>query len=201
MSMDRPEIRLYSASPRRSELLSRIGIPYTVDPVDIDETLPLNMNADDAVSLISRKKLAAGLSLSPENSREWGLAADTLVEIGGIPLGKPRDSQEAESMLQSLSGRFHAVHTAISLHNPADQPGHPPATSVHTTLVRFRELKPADIRLYLSSGEWKGVAGAYRIQGLGAVLVDRIEGLWSTVVGLPLSPLYGMLTAASYPLG
>jgi septum formation protein len=199
--MDRPEIRLYSASPRRSELLTRIGIPYTVDPVDIDETLPLNMNADDAVSLISTKKLAAGLNLSPENSREWGLAADTLVEIGGIPLGKPRDSLEAEDMLRSLSGRVHAVHTAVSLHAPAENPDHPPMTSVHTTLVRFRELKPADIRLYLSSGEWKGVAGAYRIQGLGAVLVDRIEGLWSTVVGLPLSPLYGMLTAASYPLG
>ncbi|MDF1569270.1 MAG: Maf family protein [Spirochaetaceae bacterium] len=199
--MDRPEIRLYSASPRRSELLSRIGIPYIVDPVDIDETLPPNMNADDAVSFISKRKLAAGLKLSPENSLEWGLAADTLVEVDGIALGKPRDSQEAEAMLRSLSGRFHAVHTAVSLHAPAEDSDHPPMTSVHTTLVRFRELKSPEIRLYLSSGEWTGAAGAYRIQGLGAVFVDHIEGLWSTVVGLPLSPLYGMLATVSYPLG
>lgn len=199
--MDRPEIRLYSASPRRGELLDRIGIPYIADPVDIDESLPVNMNADDAVSLISQKKLVAGLNLAHENLGEWGLAADTLVEVDGYPLGKPRESQEAEAMLRSLSGRCHAVHTAVSLHIPAENPHIPPLTSVHTTLVRFRKLKSADIQLYLSSGEWRGAAGAYRIQSLGAIFVDRIEGLWSTVVGLPLGPLYGMLASASYPLG
>jgi septum formation protein len=121
---------------------------------------------------------------------------DTLIEMNGLTVGKPKDAEEAESILESLSGRKHRVVTGIALLSDPDRP----LLQDHcSTDVYFKPMERDEIALYLATGEWRGVAGAYRIQERGAFFVDRIEGSYSNVVGLPLSHLYGILRSAGYP--
>ncbi len=205
MGDERPGIVLYSASPRRKELLERAGLPFTVRPVDADESIPSGLDAPEVVTTIALRKLQAGLALPmPRSSlqkRSWGLAADTLVEGPNGLLGKPADAVMAVEMIQTLSGVSHQVHSGFAISAPDKSGSVQIRTGVHSTVVVFRELSEKEIQNYVATGEWQGAAGAYRIQELGEILVDRIDGLWSTIVGLPLGPLYGILSELSYPLG
>jgi septum formation protein len=202
-----PRLNLYSTSPRRRELLNSLGIPHIVIPVDVDESITERFPAQEVVVEIAVRKLEAGLAGEPSRTTVWGLAADTLVEGPSGLLGKPENSAAAAAMLRSLSGITHEVHTGIAVYTPLSADSIKGGAKkgicslVHSTKVTFRRLSEQDIAAYIRCGEWHGVAGAYRIQDRGASLVERIEGLWSTVVGLPLSPLYGILSAMSYPFG
>lgn len=191
---------LASASPRRADLLTQIGLSFRVLPSHIDEPPP---GIDEDVAAWAQraaadKARATAALLPPQDALVLG--ADTIVvvptEMRDLPslhnhpvqvFGKPRDIAEARRMLQVLSGRTHTVISAFALLDH-------PAGSLHIeaveTDVRFRELSPADIETYLTSGEPMDKAGAYGIQGLGAVLIDGIRGDYYTVVGLPLAPVW-----------
>ncbi len=196
-----PLLYLYSVSPRRMDLLNQLGIHYESFPIDSDESIPEGRSSQEVVVIIAMRKLEAGILAVPAHSEAWGLAADTLVEGPSGLLGKPRDVLDAAAMLHSLSGITHDVHTGIAVYSPRQTSVEEAQSLVHTTKVTFKNLTDSDVSSYIRTCEWEDVAGAYRIQGRGASLVEKIDGLWSTVVGLPLSPLYGILTAMSYPFG
>jgi septum formation protein len=173
---------LASASPRRRELLAQIGVAHEVLAVDIDESaLPGEAPAALAVRL-ARAKAVAG------RERDGGgravLGSDTIVVLDGLVFGKPRDAADARRMLASLSGRSHQVMSAVALAGPGSD------GAVHhllsTTEVQMRTLSPAEIDAYWASGEPEGKAGAYAIQGRGAVFIQHIRGSYSGVMGLPL---------------
>ncbi len=177
-----PECELYlaSRSPRRAELLRQLGVVFQVIDVEINETLD---NADSAETYVSRmalEKAAAGYS----HIAGYGtvLAADTAVSIDGRIFGKPRNRSHAADMLRALSGRWHDVCTGVAVLN-ADLPAERIVVSAR---VEFTTLDDAIIDAYWRTGEPEDKAGAYGIQGLGGALVKRIEGSYSTVVGLPL---------------
>ena len=134
------------------------------------------------------KKMAEGKArdVADQNRDFLIIAADTVVAAAGRILGKPRDEQEAREMLRFLSGKWHQVHTGLALYHRAAKRE---ALMVETTMVHFRELSEEEIVFYVKSGEPMDKAGAYGIQGLGAVLVDRIEGCFFNVMGLPLARL------------
>jgi septum formation protein len=181
------QLVLASASPRRAELLRTAGFTFDVHPADVDETpRPAEPPAAYALRVARDKaRAAAGRIETPE---AWILAADTVVVVDGAMLGKPVDHADARRMLSMLSGMVHEVLTGVVLrHGPAE------TSEVVSTRVRFAVLSPAEIEWYVASGEPEGKAGAYAIQGLGSRFVDRIEGSWSNVVGLPVATVYRML--------
>lgn len=187
-------INLFSSSPRRRELLEKLGVPFRVCPVEADETLPEGVDFTEAIRTVACRKMQAGLNRCGGRPA-WAVAADTLVEAEQILLGKPENREEAGRMIRQLSGRVHRVHTAFAVFSPVSGAVE---SECHTTHVRFRSLSNAEVEHYLDTGEWQGAAGGYRIQDSGEILVEELRGLWSTVVGLPLGPLYGMLTSMSY---
>jgi len=192
---------LYSHSGRRVELLLRMGINPQICPVNIDERMNDDIAPTKAVELLALKKLAAGMQIHPESMDEWGLAADTMVEGPTGILGKPADEKSATAMIQELSGRTHKVHSSIAVCRMEKGKPCKIRSLVHTSKVRFRKLSTEEIRSYIRTGEWMDAAGGYKIQDRGALLIEHIDGLYSTVMGLPLSPLYGILSAMDYPFG
>jgi septum formation protein len=185
-------IVLASASPRRTQLLSLLGIAHTVDAAhDVDET---PRPGEDPEALARR---LAGEKADGVAHRHPGvpvLAADTVVVLDGDVLNKPVDAADAERMLARLAGREHVVVTAVAL-------AHDGRVDVRAdrTRVRFRPLSPALIRAYVATGEPLDKAGSYGLQGYGAVLVERIEGDCFGVIGLPLRLVVDLLEAAGRP--
>ena len=171
-------LRLASASPRRRQLLDLIGVPHVVTPADIDETPRRGEAAGDYVVRLAREKAEAVWSLHQDLPV---LAADTTVVVDDEILGKPESADDALAMLRKLSGRAHFVHTGIALRTV-----HGLSDDISTTDVEFAELTDDMIRTYWNSGEPQGKAGAYAIQGLGAVFVSEISGSYTGVMGLPL---------------
>ena len=184
-SSDTPSLRLASASPRRRELLASIGVAVEVAPADIDET-PLEDEAPAAyVERLARRKAQVGA----EGTTLPTLGSDTAVVVDRHILGKPRDREDAIAMLSALSGTTHEVVTGIAVTGPQGM------LSTHVvTRVTLRELQPDEIEAYWRSGEPVDKAGAYAIQGLAAIFVERIEGSHSAVVGLPLFETAKLLT-------
>lgn len=178
---------LASASPRRAELLTTAGFTFDLAPADVDET-PRPDEPPKAYALrVARDKAQTALARCRESGTAV-LAADTVVVADGQILGKPRDANDAESMLKTLSGRVHDVHTAVVIcANDRD------AHDVVTTRVRLLPLSDDEITWYIASGEPEGKAGAYAIQGRAARFIDWIEGSWSNVVGLPVATVYQLL--------
>lgn len=174
---------LASASPRRRELLTLLGLSFAVAPTDVDEARRDGEAPEVHAERLAREKARAG-------GREGAvtIGADTIVVLDGDILGKPRDRAEAAAMLRRLAGREHVVHTAIAV----AYAGHV-AAAVVSTRVWFRPLAESTIAAYLDTGEPMDKAGAYGIQGYGAVLVDRIEGDYFTVMGLGLARLVDLL--------
>jgi septum formation protein len=182
-------ILLASASPRRRELLSQIGIAFDVFVVEADETPRDGEPAEAYVQRVAAEKSL--LAQHASGTRLPVLGADTEVVLDGEIFGKPRDYAHAEAMLQRLSGREHQVLSAVSLRH-GDQ--HWQALS--RSLVKFRVLEPIEIQQYWHSGEPQGKAGAYAIQGLGAVFIENLSGSYSGVMGLPLFETAGLLKQA-----
>lgn len=168
---------LASTSPQRRAILTQLQLPFEVAAPDFAE-LP-------GTSPLER---AAGKARSVDGGERPVLGVDTEVLLDGGLLGKPADATEAEAMLEQLSGRTHAVVSGLCLRTPAWEELHE-----ETTLVSFRPLTPRDLGHYVAAGEWEGRAGGYAIQGLGASLVERIEGDFLNVVGLPGALLVRLL--------
>ena len=184
-------IILASASPRRAELLTQIGVPFHTRPVDIDETPLDNEPPSVYVERLAREKAVAGAA----DPGEIVIGSDTSVVLGGDILGKPMNVADAEAMLGRLSGCTHQVMTAIALAT-----GGQCLTRLVITEVTFRNLCPEEIRAYVASGEPMDKAGSYGIQGLGGIFVKEIRGSYSAVVGLPLQETATLLAQAGYPV-
>ena len=179
-----PRLVLASASPRRSELLAGLGLAFTVRPAAVDET---PRPGEDPAALVER--LAREKAAMVARPGELVLAADTEVAVDGRPLGKPADAADAARMLTLLAGRQHEVVTGVAL---LDADSGRLAAGVERTRVLFAPLSPREIDWYVSSGEPMDRAGAYAIQGLGALLVRAVEGNYLNVVGLPLPLVYDL---------
>ena len=175
---------LASQSPRRRELLEQIGLTgFEIRPARGEERADPSLPPDRLVEALSRQK-AEEVS-SAADPGDLVIAADTVVAIGGRVLGKPGTPARAAEMLASLSGRTHTVYTGITVCRDGRF-----LTEHEATSARFRSLSPADISAYVSTGEPLDKAGAYGIQGLGALLVEGIQGDYFNVVGLPVHRLY-----------
>jgi septum formation protein len=184
--MNKPII-LASNSPRRRELLRQIGLTFTTDPADVDERI-LPGEAAEAYAVrvaLDKARVAAGRA-----GDGIVIAADTIVVLGDIILGKPADARDAERMLGMLSGRMHRVISGLAI---VDAKTGKTLTGTASTSVWFRDLTPDRIRAYVLTGEPLDKAGAYGIQEKGALLVTKIEGCYFNVVGLPVSLLGEML--------
>ncbi len=169
---------LASASPRRRELLSLTGLPFTVDAPDVDETCDLPPR--EAVEELSRRKAMAAAKLHPGCVI---LAADTLVAVDDTALGKPHDPEDAFRMLHSLSGRWHQVYTGVSV---VDAQGNL-RSAVDVTDVHFEAMTDEAIRRYIATGEPMDKAGAYAVQGIAGLWIDELRGSHTNVIGLPMA--------------
>ena len=172
---------LASASPRRRELLTQVGVSYVIEVSDVEEVLDDTLSPELQVQSLALQKAQA---VAAQHKDGLVLGADTVVVDAGSLLGKPQNTEEAAEMLRSLSGKWHQVMTAVALVDANDTKHE--WTSVEITNVKFRDLTEDDIAAYVATGESMDKAGAYGIQGYGALLVERIEGCYNNVVGLPL---------------
>jgi septum formation protein len=177
------QLILASSSPRRAELLRSAGFGFEIVPAQVNEDLLPGESAPAYVSRLAEAK--AGAVSTRVEPASLILAADTTVVINNRILGKPADSQDAASMLSALSGNWHEVLTGIAIFAADTR-----RLIVESTRVRFATLTLDEIRWYVSTGEPLDKAGAYAVQGLGARFVERIEGSYSNVVGLPLERVY-----------
>jgi len=177
------KIILASASPRRKELLEKIGLKFEVEPAGYEEIVDTGMEAHELVRRLSRDKAEV---VARKYRNAVVIAADTVVLIDGKILGKPHNRTEAKKMLRALSGRSHVVITGFTIIDTAKRRTLSRAVE---TKVYIRELNTEEIDAYVKSGEPFDKAGAYGIQGLGSVIVEKIEGDYYNVVGLPLSAL------------
>ncbi len=175
---------LASQSPRRRELLSTAGIPFTVRIADVEEIRAPNEPPDAYARRLARAKAEAAW----QDRNEIVLGADTIVVLDQEVLEKPRDEADARAMLRRLAGREHIVITAICLRHPGGA-----QVDSTPTRVRFAPLTDAEIDAYVATGEPMDKAGAYAIQGLASKFVERVEGCYFNVIGLPLSQVYRYL--------
>ena len=182
-------IVLASNSPRRREILTQGGYEFTVDAADVDENLGI-IDPAELVEALSFKKAMAVADKYPDKTV---IGADTVVAIDGDILGKPIDESDAQNMLRELSGRTHQVVTGVTVVLPTVDGGRGHETFHEITDVTFYELSDDEIDTYVSTGEPLDKAGAYGIQGRGALLVERISGDYLNVVGLPLARLSRIL--------
>ncbi|WP_372981767.1 nucleoside triphosphate pyrophosphatase [Marinobacter sediminum] len=185
-------IILASASPRRSELLRQIGVTFSVQPADVDETPLPNETAERYVERLARDKALAVAASSPG---AMVLGSDTSVVLDGVILGKPADQEEAVATLMRLSDASHQVMTAVALAQ-----GEQCECRVVVTEVQFRKLSQAEVVAYVASGEPMDKAGSYGIQGLGGIFVSGLRGSYSAVVGLPLQETAALLADAGHPV-
>ncbi|MBR6511531.1 MAG: septum formation inhibitor Maf [Phascolarctobacterium sp.] len=174
------QVILASASPRRLALLQQIGIDATVCPADFDEVSGSAVQAEDVVLANAVGKCQAVVKIKGDSLPV--IAADTVVVAEGVILGKPQDAEDAVAMLKQLSGKTHKVLTGIAVSYAGEM-----LAEVCETKVVFRDLTDEEIKNYVATGEPLDKAGAYGIQGKGAVLVEKIDGCYNNVVGLPLT--------------
>lgn len=172
---------LASRSPRRRELLTMLGLDFTIMTADIDETMDETLSVEDAVAEVCRRKAEAVAQKRPD---DLVLAADTIVVADGKVLGKPHDPEEAKAMLRLLSGRDHQVFTAFCLRQNGTADTH-----VEMTRLRFKSLSEEEISAYVATGSPMDKAGAYGIQDQAAIFVEAMEGDYYNVMGLPLCSL------------
>lgn len=174
------DLVLASASPRRAQILEMLGFEFAVVPTNVeDDAVPHDVPRQHA-ELLARAKAAAAAQLHPD---KICIGSDTIVVLDGDVLEKPRSPEEALHMLQRLQGRWHTVYTAVALHHQARQRT---CCTVEATEVQFREMPESQLRLYVESGEPDDKAGAYAIQGLGAMLVRQVRGCFYNVMGFPV---------------
>lgn len=188
-------IVLASTSPRRKEILERVGIPYLAYPPDADERMESTRHLRHSVMEVSRRKVR---SVVQAFSGGLVLGVDTVVVFHGRVLGKPADAAQAASYIRMLSGNRHQVLSGITL---CDADSGRCRSSCSSTDVYFQELSRSEIDRYIGTGEWADKAGGYGIQGRGALYVRRISGSFFNVVGLPVEELYSLLGWFGYFTG
>jgi len=182
---------LASGSPRRRELLAYFGLPFAIVPSDAEE-IALGSGLERVAALARLK----GAEVARRYPALPVLSADTLVCVDDLVLGKPTDAKDAQRMLRLLSGRWHSVYTGVCLRTPDGQV----REKVDTTRVKFRALNAAEISRYVETGEPMDKAGAYAMQEIGGIFVERIDGSPTNVIGLPLAAVASLLQAAGlYP--
>lgn len=179
---------LASGSPRRRELLSQIGVAYMVNPSTYKEESP---KKKDPGKYVLAQAVAKAKDVSAKYPGQWVLGADTVVALDGEILGKPKHEKDAIRMLHELSDHKHSVFTGVALVN-----GKKSYTKIVETKVWFRKLKDTEIEKYVQSGDPLDKAGAYGIQGKAAIFVEKINGSYTNVVGLPLAQVYSLLQKA-----
>ena len=179
-----PRVILASASPRRRELLTLIGIAHEVRPADVDESI----HDGEAPAVYAERLARAKASVANVGDDVVVIGSDTIVVIDDAVLGKPRDTADAHRMLRTLSGRTHTVYTAVAVRR-----GERLASGVEHVAVTFRPLSDATITSYVATGEPMDKAGAYGIQGYGATIVERIDGDYFAVMGLALGRLVDLM--------
>jgi septum formation protein len=185
-------LTLASASPRRSQLLDQVGVPHAVRPADVDESRRAGETPREYALRVAIDKAEAGWRAA--GGRGAVLAADTAVALGDELYAKPADRADCLRILGALSGRTHEVLTAVALRHAGGL-----STALQVSCVTFRALSVEECELYWATGEPAGKAGAYAIQGLGAVFVTRLEGSYSGVMGLPLAETAALLADAGIP--
>ncbi len=188
---------LASSSPRRRQLLTEMGwSSFKTRPAELDETPLMGEKPEEMVlRLAENKALAVGMHYALDTS-VWILGADTTVNVGGIILEKPLDRRDAFRMIKLLAGKTHLVHTGIALVSS----GVVRCSAVETTAVTFQSMQDEEIHAFVNTGEGDDKAGAYAIQGKGTFLVERIDGCYFNVVGLPLHRLSLMFAECGWPL-
>lgn len=187
-----PSIILASASPRRAGLLEQIGLTFSIQPAEVDETPGPDESPEHYVQRLARDK---ALAVSASVPGGLVLGSDTTVVLDGRILGKPADVDEARATLARLSGATHQVMTAVALARDGQS-----QCRLVITEVRFRELSDPEIDAYIATGEPMDKAGSYGIQGLGGIFVNELRGSYSSVVGLPLQETAALLADAGYPV-
>jgi septum formation protein len=197
ISRENPLI-LASVSPRRRDILNQIGIPFESVGSRTDEAVQTKMKPTDFACLMATRKAESAREVY---KRRWILAADTLVVINKRIFGKPRDAQDCRTMLSELSGRRHRVISGFCILEPSGKKPHLEAIS---TMVDVKQLSALEIQAYIDTGEPFGKAGAYAIQGIGAFMVEGIEGSYTNIVGLPVYEVVHALLACgalqSFPI-
>ena len=191
-------IILASGSLRRREYFKLMGLPFSVLPAEIDESLCTHTDPHELTRELSEKKILKVLEDMKARPPKWICGADTVIVMGKKIFGKPKSREEAASMLRLLSNKRHNVVTSIAVYNARENKMDSRSASC---FVSFARLCEAEIEWYLDTNEWQGVAGAYRIQGLASLFITKIEGSQSTVLGLPLREFYVMLRDNGYPYG
>ena len=181
---------LASASPRRRELLASINLDFEVIPSHIPEVRGEGESPEEYVARLSREKAAA---IAEKHPADWIIAADTTVLLGDQLLEKPADAEDAARMLATIAGKTHVVYTGVTLLNLAQNWRD---TRVAESEERMLPLDAREIEWYVATGEPLDKAGAYAVQGTGAMFIDSIHGSYTNVVGLPLATLFGMLRKA-----
>jgi nucleoside triphosphate pyrophosphatase len=183
-------LHLASQSPRRRELLARLGLAFGVLDIDVAEHRQATESPEDYVRRVAREKAGAGLLQVMQAPDALVLGADTEVVLGDVVFGKPRDAADAAAMLRQLSGRTHRVLSAVSIVSAARE-----LQALSESEVTFAELDDASIEAYVASGEHDGKAGAYAIQGAAQAFIPRLSGSYSGVMGLPLFETATLLRA------
>lgn len=184
------DLILASTSPRRRELLASTGIPFDIHPSNVPEEHQHGELPMDYVARLSRDKAGA---IAKHHYKKWVIGADTTVLLGDQLLEKPRDREDAIRILGTIAGRTHIVYTGVTLENK--ECGYS-ETRVAESAVRMLPLSDKDIAWYVDTGEPMDKAGAYAVQGIGAMFIESIHGSYTNVVGLPLALLFQMLRRA-----
>lgn len=172
---------LASQSPRRRELLGRLGLPFGIIDLNLPEERQPGEPAEDYVRRVAREKAGAGLLQVVGNPSAVVLGSDTEVVLDDEVFGKPRDAEDAAAMLRKLSGRTHQVISAVSLVSPGRE-----GQTVSISEVSFAALTEAQIASYLAGDQWQGKAGAYAIQGFAETFITKLSGSYTGVMGLPI---------------
>lgn len=175
-----------------------LGLPFSIMPSRVNEAPVPGKNPREHAEDVAVRKVSEIKKVLEGRMPPWILGADTVISMDGLVYGKPEDREFAEKMLRTLSGREHEVVTAMALYNGREKKI---LTRSCVSAVRFAEMNDNEIEWYLATGEWQGVAGAYRIQGLASCFITEIRGSYSSIVGLPLREFYVMLRENGYPYG
>ena len=191
-------IILASSSQRRQEIFRQLGIPYMVVMPEIKEEYPTDLEFEKIPEYLASQKIKAAMKMLPQGQNvHWIFAADTLIFKGDKVYGKPETKEQAVEFLKELQDGTHTVITAIALFN-----GKINYLSTRTSInkVTFTPISDKEIEWYIETGEWHGVAGAYRIQGMASCFISHIEGTQSSIIGLPIFEFYDILKEQGYSL-
>lgn len=190
MKKDQSKLILASASPRRRELMERLGRPFVSEASQVDESVPKEITAEETAEYLSKIK-AWDVFNRHRGESLTVIGSDTIVIENGIIYGKPHTKEQAFNMLKALSGRTHEVRTGVTIINGIGGDKNPKHISfTNTAEVEFHELTDDEIRAYIETGEPMDKAGAYGIQGQGALFIKKIDGDYYTIMGFPISQIY-----------